>query len=660
MIYNLRYNKDEDGNDTHQYWELYEKQGSQLTLIDELDMIDFNTKDGTPIQIKSLANGQLYGEMTAVVVTNKDAQKVYGPDVSWDSFILSQPEWVQSLLEDVHFCSEDGYSNLWKIVAAAEENDYLLAVSDGSVKFHNMSFGWILSTPSGERLAAAAGPCNGRGNSLRAEGAGMLSISMFIALIIKYLEVEPMKIVFISDNLELIKRLKAHKHYTEPYPNETLKSEFDVTEQIYRTTEIYGIEASYKWVKGHQDKNTAYRDLNLEAQLNVDADKFAGDFQLEKGKFRPMVFLLPSCDAMLSIRGISITSNYRKQLIRAYVEPEYIQYLQYKFQWSNEIIEAIAWKCLSLAIQRINRDVLITKVCNDLLPTADTLYKRKYQLHDTCILCQNKETRDHLLQCTAPTRIKWRRQYIITIRKKLDTLETEFEIKEALSTAIAEWLERGEVDISKHPIRFANAILSQDRIGWRHFFAGRISQEWLQLQKDSTYKTVGKKRDCYVWGAAIAETTLRSFIELWELRNEEVHGKTVEQQERTRKAKLSIDARKLNNLKDKARPIDMGLFHNDIDEFLEISTAQTIATYISSHRNAIANSVKKYKAASQAGVTSILQWIRGWSDNSETIERMNARQRKDILETDGRKKERRRRQPSGRQRSIVGFLSLVS
>jgi hypothetical protein len=37
-------------------------------------------------------------------------------------------------------------------------------------------------------------------------------------------------------------------------------------------------------VRGHQDKNTSYDDLDLEAQLNVDADKYAGDFQLAKGK----------------------------------------------------------------------------------------------------------------------------------------------------------------------------------------------------------------------------------------------------------------------------------------------------------------------------------------------------------------------------------------
>jgi hypothetical protein len=85
----------------------------------------------------------------------------------------------------------------------------------------------------------------------------MLSVTMFIALLKHYLEIETLKIVFISDNYELIRRLKVHKQYDEPYPNETLKSEFDVTEQMYRTTKTYGIHSIYKWVRGHQDKNAA-------------------------------------------------------------------------------------------------------------------------------------------------------------------------------------------------------------------------------------------------------------------------------------------------------------------------------------------------------------------------------------------------------------------
>jgi hypothetical protein len=204
--------------------------------------------------------------------------------------------------------------------------------------------------------------------------------------------------------------------------------------------------------------------------------------------------------------------------------------------------------------------------------------------------------------------------------------------------------------------------LSQEKIGWWHFFAEKITQEWLKLQAANTNKTIGKKRDCYVWGASIVETTLKYFIKLWEQHNEEVHGKTTEQQETARKSKLIIDARKLNSLKDKARPVDMGLFHADIELFLDNSTAQTIATFISSHRKAIANCVKKYTAASQAGVTPVVQWIRGWSNNDDIIKKMHAQQRKDLLKTDGRKKERRhRRQPSNvRQKLIVGFMSLMA
>jgi hypothetical protein len=106
----------------------------------------------------------------------------------------------------------------------------------------------------------------------------------------------------------------------------------------------------------------------------------------------------------------------------------------------------------------------------------------------------------------------------------------------------------------------------------------------------------------------------------------------------------------------------MGLFHAYIKEFLDNSTTQTIATFISSHRKAIANSVKKYTAASQAGVTSVVHWIRGWSNNNDIIEKMHARQRKDLLKTDGWTKERRRRrQPSNaRQKSIVGFMSQLA
>ena len=46
-----------------------------------------------------------------------------------------------------------------------------------------MSFGWVLATLNGDMLAKGAGPCSGRDNSLRSEGAGILTVTVLISLI---------------------------------------------------------------------------------------------------------------------------------------------------------------------------------------------------------------------------------------------------------------------------------------------------------------------------------------------------------------------------------------------------------------------------------------------------------------------------------------------
>ena len=59
-------------------------------------------------------------------------------------------------------------------------------VSGGSGKDYSMTFSWVLSTPDGKRLATAAGNCQGRESSLRAEATGMLSALVFMAMIQLY------------------------------------------------------------------------------------------------------------------------------------------------------------------------------------------------------------------------------------------------------------------------------------------------------------------------------------------------------------------------------------------------------------------------------------------------------------------------------------------
>jgi hypothetical protein len=215
--------------------------------------------------------------------------------------------------------------------------------------------------------------------------------------------------------------------------------------------------------------------------------------------------------------------------------------------------------------------------------------------------------------------------------------------------------QRQSTDITKYPVRFHAALKSQEKIGWRHLFAGRISQEWLILQGNSTTTTKIRKRHNSVWGASIVEILLSQFIKLWELRNEEVHGKTEEQQEKTRKMKLSIEVKRLNEMRDIARPSDVCLFHDDIEKYIEQSTAKTIAIFISSHRRAI---VKKYAAKSLQGATLIINWVRGENTkNDAAIDRIHTKQRNTLLH---RRKEieRPEQQSRSRQTTIAGYYTL--
>ena len=127
-----------------------------------------------------------------------------------------------------------------------------------------------------------------------------------------------------------------------PFPTKLGKSKFDITKQIFRTTKAYNITADYAWVRGHQDCHKEYKKLDTYAKSNVQADCLAGDYQERKGAFRPLAPVLPSCPSMISIQGISVTSNIFKQLVRAYTELRYMGYLQTKYNWTDSTNQSIA------------------------------------------------------------------------------------------------------------------------------------------------------------------------------------------------------------------------------------------------------------------------------------------------------------------------------
>ena len=77
-------------------------------------------------------------------------------------------------------------------------------------------------------------------------------------------------------------------------------------------------------------------------------------------------------------------------------------------------------------------------------------------------------------------------------------------------------------------------------------FVGHISQEWIKLKEDFVCVNTNNDQQShsYLWGVSVVDVILSEFIWLWEIRNEEVHGKTKQRNDTLRKKKLTIETKK--------------------------------------------------------------------------------------------------------------------
>ena len=325
---------------------------------------------------------------------------------------------------------------------------------------------------------------------------------------------------------------------------------------------------------GHQDTRSR-GSMSTEAKLNVEAGRLAGLYQDELGAYSLITHMYSSSSAVLEINSMTITINVRHQLINAYSELRYIQYLQQKYEWKNKTVKYIAWKCLNLGLQRIDREVMLVKICNGLLPTATTLLKWKWQNHDNCCLCGQSETRDHMIPYAETTRRQWRIKTISAIRKRMKQMNTQYKLENTLACTTSKWFKTGYVSLYKYPENFHDAIWRQGTIGWRQIFNNRISRHWLGHQ-GNTKTLQGRLRMNYIWGASIVETCLRMMIELWEMRKEEVYEKEEVTKQQKRKEKAATSVRKLHNLQEITHPSNVKLFYEDVEKEIETGTAATV------------------------------------------------------------------------------------
>ena len=66
-----------------------------------------------------------------------------------------------------------------------------------------------------------------------------------------------------------------------------------------------------------------------------------------------------------------------------------------------------------------------------------------------------------------------------------------------------------------------------------------MSVEWMNLQDQYIMTKQEKDKAGYIWDAAIVECFLKNMVDVWETRNQDVHGKNKTEKQHRRKRKLS-------------------------------------------------------------------------------------------------------------------------
>ena len=147
-----------------------------------------------------------------------------------------------------------------------------------------------------------------------------------------------------------------------------------------------------------------------------------------------------------------------------------------------------------------------------------------------------------------------------------------------------------QISPSNYPHRYSDLIEQQSLIGWDQLYKARWSQQWStsQEQYNTVCPTTTKKITGHQWVLVLSRTLIDQWLELWEIRNKERHGRDVHEAKLIRTRTVFAKLQELYTYRNKVCPIDRCLFYNTIEDHLQRHpTAEKWEEWITINKDAI-------------------------------------------------------------------------
>jgi hypothetical protein len=482
-------------------------------------------------------------------------------------------------------------------------------VSDGSELSQKMTFGWVLCTANGIRLAICSGPAFGTGSSHRAEGTGMLSAARFLYHLSHYCNTQILNpLVYTSDNLGLITRMNQRLQYDQCFSNATLAPDWDLTEAIYDNIQHLSTKPTFQHVLGHQDDHTSYTQLTLPAQLNVDADEAAGAFHWSHAPtLQETVPLLEHTKAHFNIGPTTITGHYKLHIRKAASQAEFFTKCKEIHQWDLPTYQTVNFTLFRTAVRNsCHLHKFLFKFTHQVLPTQDQKSKWSNS-SDACPTCHETDTQQHFLRCTSPDLIAWRKTFLRSLRSHLDSAHTKLELMTVLLECTEAWLTGEAINPADYPRYCQRAIQAQTRIGWHAFLQGYWTTEWALLQDAHLKYTRQWTHTCSgrTWATRTITTIWQHIHNGWTLHNDAIHVIDGKLEDADIKTRTHFRIIRLHQRRSETMAIHRDYFFDDADATLQATTLTFQRNWLNLYEPAILESIKMAQTNSIKGTTPL-------------------------------------------------------
>ena len=421
---------------------------------------------------------------------------------------------------------------LCKLKAAIIDGTAVM-VSDGSHFPLLLKAGqaWCISTLDYEEFICGGGATPGDPNdhdSYRSEVAGLIGSSTALQALLPLLPTHTNKYTIVCDNESALKILNPNHR-----PEKTKWRHCDLVSILRHIWKNMPCSPNPVHVYGHQDK--APGDRSPLEKINIHMDRRARacaqiytPIQSHGKQWNTKGF------SLVQLNGQMIGGAFKKTLYDSICHRQYVKYISNKWGHQEEILlHQVAWTQFAKARKatRHHLRIFISKWLVEHLPTGAVMKKWKQRLHARCPHCQHSnEDILHMTTCKSVTIQNFWSQSLQALETWMINKDTDPDLQQFIIEGLKSWIQNpqgDEITLQHFPVHKQPIFQNQLNLGWFAFLSGLIHPSLVTLQQQH-YSLQSKKYTGASWTTQIIQQLWHHLFELWLLRNQALHQRTID------------------------------------------------------------------------------------------------------------------------------------